>query len=250
MKNSSKLIIITGAASGIGLATSKMLYNEGWQLLLIDRNIEKLNKLKLELSYKKDIYIQKADLSVNQEIKDIFANKDIPWFNLHGLVNCAGTSVGDSILNISEKDWHSSLQVNLTAPFLLTKYFLDKKLDKKNKITSGSIVNISSMLGLTGGKKPNYAATKAGLIALTKSTALITGEYNIRVNAICPGAVDTPMTAAWPADKRQAIIQNTPLKRIAHPDEISNIIRWLLSNESSFLNGSIINATGGQYLGN
>lgn len=249
MKDKVNLVIVTGATSGIGLAIAKRLHSE-YQLLLIGRNKKKLQTIKPLFKTGRAVFFMTADFLHDAEIKAIFSNQDIPWTDLYGLVNCAGTSIGDSILHISEEDWKTSIQVNLTAPFLLTKYYLDKKVDKTNKNTSGSIVNISSMMGLTGSRKPNYGAAKAGLISLTKSTALITSELGIRVNAICPGAVDTPMTAGWDKKKINTIINNTPLKRIAAPEEIAAIVHWLLSEEASYMTGSIINATGGQYLGN
>ncbi len=244
-----KLIIVTGATSGIGLAIAKKLHPD-YELLLIGRNNKELQLIKPQFKTGLAVYFLTADLLHDSHIKSIFNNQDIPWTNLYGLVNCAGTSIGDSILHISEEDWKTSLQVNLTAPFLLTKYFLGKLTANPSKNINGSIVNISSMLGLTGSRKPNYGAAKAGLISLTKSTAMTTSELGIRTNAVCPGAVDTPMTKDWDDKKRNMIIDNTPIKRIATPEEIAAIVYWLMSDEATYMTGSIINATGGQYLGN
>lgn len=247
-----RLVLVTGSTSGIGKSTTILLHKEGYQLLLLGRDKKKLSIFRQELIAKSntDVYTYDLDLTSNNEIKCLFSNADIPWQNLYGLVNCAGSSMGNDILSISDDEWNYSLQVNLTAPFLLTKLFLQKKIESLNIHSSGSIVNVASILGLTGGRKPNYGAAKAGLIALTKSTAYSVGKYSIRANAICPGAVNTEMTAGWDEQKRKIIISNTPLGRIGKPEEIANSISFLLSDKASFVSGAILNVSGGQYLGN
>jgi len=138
------------------------------------------------------------------------------------------------------------MNVNLTAPFILSQLFANNS--KKHDI-KGSIVNVSSMVGIIGAKKPGYAASKAGMLGLTKSIAMQSGP-NIRCNAIYPGAMDTPMTADWDEEIRKKISAGTPIGRIADPKEIAQIVAFLADEkQSSFLTGSIINATGGQYLG-
>lgn len=243
-----KLIIITGATSGIGLATAKLLISKNWQVLLIGRNYEKLKQIKNKFKDKNLVFIQQADLSVKKDILKIFQNDGIPWKNLYGLANCAGAYIETDMLTINNQNWEKTFKTNLMAPFLMTKLFVKEKLKYKN--TVASIVNISSMLAIVGGENPAYAASKAALIGLTKSNALTLSKYSMRVNAICPGAVETAMSKNWSTELRKKIINNTPLGKIADPIEIANIILWLLSNNSSFITGSVINATGGQYLGN
>lgn len=246
MKN--KLIIITGATSGIGLATAELLISKNWQVLLIGRNYKKLKQIKDQFENTNLVFIQQADLSIKKDILKIFQNNEIHWENLYGLVNCAGTYIETNMLTINNKSWEKTFKTNLLAPFLITKLFVKEKLKYNN--TQASIVNISSMLAIIGGENPAYAASKAALIGLTKSNALTLSKYSMRVNAICPGAVETAMSKNWSTELRKKIINNTPLGRIAKPAEIANTILWLLSDNSSFITGSVINSTGGQYLGN
>ncbi|PIR64323.1 MAG: hypothetical protein COU63_04470, partial [Candidatus Pacebacteria bacterium CG10_big_fil_rev_8_21_14_0_10_36_11] len=162
------------------------------------------------------------------------------------LVNNAGVSVGGKLLDGSLAHWNLMMNVNLTAPFVLSQAFA--KNSQENNI-KGSIVNISSMVGVIGAKKPGYAASKAGLLGLTKAIAMQAGP-NIRCNAIYPGAMDTPMTADWDAETRKKIEAGTPIGRIADPREIAQIVAFLADDQqSSYLTGAVINATGGQYLG-
>jgi NAD(P)-dependent dehydrogenase (short-subunit alcohol dehydrogenase family) len=186
------------------------------------------------------------DLTKSEAInKSVNLNLDIfkDWV---GLVNNAGVSVGGNAYTQLLSEWDLMMSVNLTAPFLLSQKFI---LNAKNRQLTGSLVNIASMVGWVGAKKPGYAASKAGIMGLTKAFAMQVGP-KIRVNAICPGAMATPMTADWNEDVRMKIIENTPIGRIAEPKEIAAVVSFLLNEQQSgYLTGSIINATGGQYLG-
>lgn len=249
MKNvlNKKLCIVTGAASGIGRSITKKLLHQGYDITAVDRNTHGLELLEKDFKkFSPHITTRTVDLGKPEEIRHFFKDKKISWDNMFGLVNAAGITIGSNIFELTEQDWNLDLAVNLTAPFLLTQHVV-KLLQRYKK--HGSIVNISSLAGIQGAKKPNYASSKAGLIGLTKSVAGVVGQYGIRVNAIYPGAVNTPLIADWNDKKRANIREHTPLGRIAEPDEIAEIVAFLLSDNASFVHGAVINATGGQYTG-
>lgn len=244
-----KIIIVTGAAGGIGQSISNVLARDGFSLILIDKNKQKLSLFTKKLSLKypnKKFWKVIVNLERSSDIYKFFIRKDIPFKYIHGLVNNAGVSIGGDIFSLTEKEWDLDLAINLKAAFLLTQNTVT--LLRKHNV-AGVIVNISSLAGVAGAKKPNYASSKAGILGLTKSTALSVGKFGIRVNAIVPGAVETPLIADWDDNKRMKIKNNILLGRIAEPEEIAEIVSFLVSKKSSYLSGAIVNATCGQYSG-
>ncbi|MCX6794009.1 MAG: SDR family NAD(P)-dependent oxidoreductase [Candidatus Gottesmanbacteria bacterium] len=221
--------IVTGASGGIGKAICQTLARDGYDIVLLAQDRATLTKGAKALQHiypKQHFYTAVVDLEKPQEIRTFFLRKDMPFSQVTVLVNNAGVSIGDDIFSISEKDWDTSLAVNLKAPFLLMREII--RWMKKYKL-SGSIINIASIAAFIGAKKPNYAASKAGLIGLTKAVARSVGQYNIRVNAIAPGAVDTDLIADWNEHKRKEVISQTVLKKIARPEEIAETVSFLAS---------------------
>lgn len=239
-----KTTVVTGAAGGIGAAICQVLADEGHELIAIDVSLAAVQAATKHL--KTVVYPIACDLAEPNNVSQLFTREELPWHIVTGLVNCAGVAIGQDIFELSLEDWQRDLAINLTAPFLFTKHLVKTM---KNHQTMGSIVNISSLAGIQGAKKPNYAASKAGLIGLTKATALRAGQYGIRCNAIYPGAVNTSLIADWDEAKMQHIASQTPLGRIAEPREIAELVAFLLSEKSSFMTGAVLNITGGQYLG-
>lgn len=241
-----KLALVTGASGGLGKEICKSLADKGFKIVAV--GLSETDKIKEELVEIKDsleLVIGGVDFSKPETIKDSLG-EFLPNKNWTVLVNNAGVSAGGRLLDGTLEQWNLMMNINLTAPFILSQLFANNA--KENNI-KGSIVNISSMVGVIGAKKPGYAASKAGLIGLTKATALQVGP-DIRCNAIYPGAVDTPMTADWDEKTREKIASSTPVGRIAAPEEIAKVVSFLVDDDQSgFLTGSIINATGGQYLG-
>lgn len=241
-----KIALVTGAAGGLGKAICKSLITKGFKIAAIDvLETEKLTAELSEISEHLELVVGGVDFSKPETIVPALGsfagNKS--WTVL---VNNAGVSVGGKLIDGSLDHWNLMMNINLTAPFVLSQA-LYQNISEHN--TKGSIVNISSMVGVIGAKKPEYAASKAGLLGLTKSVAMQSGP-NLRCNAIYPGAMDTPMTADWDSETRAKIAANTPIGRIAKPEEIAKIAAFLADDtESGFLTGSVINATGGQYLG-
>ena len=241
-----KVIAITGAANGIGRAASILLANEGATIIAIDKDKISLKKLKKKLN--KNCVIKNINCT---DIDDINKNlHDIK--NIDGLVNCAGIVPQGDLMNCSIKDWNNTIETNLTSVFLITQYFM-KLFLKKNQ---GSIVNISSVASSIKGVKRRfaYSASKAGIIGLTKSVAADYAKKGIRCNVICPGTVDTPtwrkrvLSANNPIQARKDFNSRQIIGRVAKPEEISDLILFLLSDRSSFVTGSVYNIDGGMSL--
>lgn len=241
-----KTALVTGASGGLGIAICKVLAERGFSIIAVARTPQKELESRLSfLGEKLERVIGNVDFSSPENLQEKI-RIILPHPNWSVLVNNAGVSQGGKLLDGSLEDWNTMISVNLTAPFLLSQLFAQNAKEQK---LHGSIVNISSMVGIVGAKKPGYAASKAGLIGLTKSVALQAGP-NVRCNAIYPGAVDTPMIADWDAQTRENIAKNSPIGHIAHPEEIAKIVAFLADdNESGFMTGVALNATGGQYLG-
>lgn len=241
-----KLALVTGASGGLGKEVCKALVEKGFKIVAVDLlETEALKQNLAELKDNLELAIGGVDFSKPETIKNSLA-KFLPNKNWTVLVNNAGLSVGGKLMDGTLDHWNLMMNINLTAPFVLSQLFAQNSAEFNIK---GSIVNISSMVGVIGTKKPGYAASKAGLLGLTKAVALQAGP-NLRCNAIYPGAMDTPMTADWDEETRNKIASNTPIGRIAAPAEIAQIVAFLADDkQSGFLTGSIINATGGQYLG-
>ena len=241
-----KIIAITGAANGIGRAASILLANEGATIIAIDKDKIALKKLKIKL--KKNLVLKHIDCTNIDNINDNL--NDIK--KIDGLVNCAGIVPQGDLMNCSIQDWDETIKTNLTSVFFITQYFM-KLFLKKNK---GSIVNISSVASSIKGVKRRfaYSASKAGIIGLTKSIAADYSKKGIRCNVICPGTVDTPtwrkrvLTSNNPSQARKDFNSRQIIGRVAKPEEISDLILFLLSDRSSFVTGSVYNIDGGMSL--
>jgi Dehydrogenases with different specificities (related to short-chain alcohol dehydrogenases) len=241
-----KYIAVTGAGNGIGRAVSILLAEQNATVIGIDKNKSSLQKLQKKI--KKNLLIKNIDCTNSAEIKNSL--KDIN--KIDGLVNCAGIVPQGNILECPEKEWLDTIETNLTSIFLITKYFMKKFISQKK----GSIVNISSVASSIKGVKRRfaYSSSKAGIIGLTKSIAVDYAKDGVRCNVICPGTVDTP---SW---RKRVISSNNPVQsrkdfnsrqiigRVAKPEEISDLIVFLLSERSSFVTGSVYNIDGGMSL--
>ena len=241
-----KIIVITGAANGIGRAASIHLSKEGAKIIAIDKDNHSLQKLKLKLKNK--CILKNINCTNFNEIKTNL--KDIKIID--GLVNCAGIVHQGDMMNCSEKDWDNTLNTNLTSVFYISQYFMKIFLKRKK----GSIVNISSVASSIKGVRRRfaYSTSKAGIIGLTKSIAVDYAKKGIRCNVICPGTVDTPtwrkrvLSAYNPSQARKDFNSRQIIGRVAKPEEISDLILFLLSDRSSFVTGSIYNIDGGMSL--
>ena len=239
----SKNIIVTGASGGIGNSIIKKLNDCGANILASGTRIEKLQELKKNF---KNIKILKFDISQSEKIEEFIENatKELGG-SLDCLVNNAGITQDNLAIRMSLVEWQKVININLTSTFLMSKFSIKKML--KNK--SGKIINITSVVGHTGNLgQANYAASKAGIIAMSKSLAIEYGKKNININCISPGFIKTAMTDKIDDKFKEAIISKIPLGRLGEPDDIANAVLFLASNQSNYINGETLHVNGGMYM--
>lgn len=235
-----KVAVITGGASGIGLATAKKLLSEGANVVLVDWNedvsriAENLNERALGI---------RCDVSSDTDVKKCVEDIIKKYGHINYLVANAGIGGGPNKAHeVSIDEWNKVIGVNQTGIFLMNKYVIKKMLENGG----GAIVNTSSMYGLVGTTMSfAYSASKGAINQMTRSLALTYARDNIRVNAIAPGYVDTPILAEVPKDMKDAMANQLPIGRLGKDTEIANLICYLLSDEASFITGAIVPIDGG-----
>jgi len=238
-----KNIIVTGASGGIGNSIIKRLSNCGANILATGTKIEKLEKLKTEFN---KIKILQFDISKSDKIEEFIdkATSELGG-NLNCIVNNAGITIDNLAIRMSLDEWRKVIDINLTSTFLLSKFSIKKML--KNK--SGKIINITSVVGHTGNLgQTNYTASKAGIIAMSKSLALEYAKKNININCISPGFIKTAMTDKIDEKFKEAIISKIPSGRLGEPDDIANAVIFLASDHSNYINGETLHVNGGMYM--
>jgi len=238
-----KNIIVTGASGGIGNAIIKRLNEAGANILASGTRIEKLEELKNNF---KKIKILKFDISQSDKIEEFIENSTNELGgSLDGIVNNAGITQDNLAIRMSLDEWQKVININLTSTFLMSKFAIKKML--KNK--SGKIVNITSVVGHTGNLgQANYTASKAGIVAMSKSLAIEYAKKNININCISPGFIQTAMTDKIDDKFKEVIISKIPSARLGKPDDIANAVLFLSSDQSSYINGETIHVNGGMYM--
>ena len=238
-----KNIIVTGASGGIGNSIIEKLSLAGANILASGTKVEKLEELKDKFEKIKTI---KFDISQSDKIED-FVNKatnDLGG-NLDCIVNNAGITQDNLAIRMSLEEWQKVININLTSTFLISKFAIKKML--KNK--SGKIVNITSVVGHTGNLgQANYTASKAGIIAMSKSLAMEYAKKNINVNCISPGFIKSAMTDKLDDKFKEAITSKIPSARLGDPDDIAYAVQFLCSNQSNYINGETLHVNGGMYM--
>jgi len=239
----SKNIIVTGASGGIGNSIIKKLNEAGANILASGTRIQKLEELKKNF---KNIKILAFDISQSDKIEDFIEKAtDELGGNLDGIVNNAGITQDNLAIRMSLDEWQKVINVNLTSTFLMTKFAIKKML--KNK--SGKVVNITSVVGHTGNLgQANYTASKAGIVAMSKSLAIEYAKKNINVNCISPGFIKTAMTDKIDEKFKDIIISKIPSSRLGEPDDIANAVVFLASDQSNYINGETLHVNGGMYM--
>ena len=238
-----KNIIVTGATGGIGNSIIKKLDEFGVNILASGTKIEKLEELKKKL---KDINILKFDISESDKVENFIedATKELGG-KIDCIVNNAGITQDNLAIRMSLDEWKKVIDINLTSTFLISKFAIKKML--KNK--SGKIVNITSVVGHTGNLgQANYTASKAGIVAMSKSLAIEYAKKNINVNCISPGFIKTAMTDKIDEKFKETIISKIPSARLGEPDDIANAVLFLCSSQSSYINGETLHVNGGMYM--
>ena len=238
-----KNIIVTGASGGIGNSIIKKLYETEANILASGTRVEKLDELKDKF---RNIKILKFDISQNDKIEEFVENatKELGG-NLDCIVNNAGVTQDNLAIRMSLDEWERVININLTSTFLMSKFAIKKML--KNK--SGRIVNITSVVGHTGNiGQANYTASKAGIIAMSKSLAIEYAKKNININCISPGFIKTKMTDKLDDKFKEAIISKIPSSRLGKPEDVANTVLFLASDQSSYINGETLHVNGGMYM--
>ena len=238
-----KNIIVTGASGGIGNAIIKKLSEEGANILASGTKIEKLEELKKNFE---GLKILKFDISQSDKIEEFVENATSELGgSLDAIVNNAGITQDNLAIRMSLDEWQKVININLTSTFLMSKFAIKKML--KNK--SGKIVNITSVVGHTGNLgQANYTASKAGIVALSKSLAIEYAKKNININCISPGFIQTAMTDKIDDKFKEVIISKIPSARLGEPDDIANAVLFLSSDQSNYINGETLHVNGGMYM--
>ena len=238
-----KNIIVTGASGGIGNSIIKRLNDCGANILATGTKIEKLEKLKSEF---KNVKILKFDISQSNKIEEFIENatKELDG-GLDCIVNNAGITQDNLAIRMSLEEWKKVIDINLTSTFLMTKFAIKKML--KNK--TGKIINITSVVGHTGNLgQANYTASKAGIVAMSKSLATEYAKKNININCISPGFIKTAMTDKIDEKFKEVIVSKIPSARLGEPEDIANAVLFLASDQSDYINGETIHVNGGMYM--
>jgi len=238
-----KNIIVTGASGGIGNAIIKKLSEAGANILASGTRIEKLEELKKNFE---GLKILKFDISQSDKIEEFIENSTNELGgSLDSIVNNAGITRDNLAIRMSLEEWQKVININLTSTFLMNKFAIKKML--KNK--SGKIVNITSVVGHTGNLgQANYTASKAGIVAMSKSLAIEYAKKNININCISPGFIQTAMTDKIDDKFKEVIISKIPSARLGKPEDIANAALFLCSDQSNYINGETLHVNGGMYM--
>ena len=237
-----KNIIVTGASGGIGNSVVEKLNDCGANVLASGTRIEKLEELKNRFD---KIKILKFDFSQSDKIEEFIDNASNELGGLDCIVNNAGITKDNLAIRMSIEEWKKVIDINLTSTFLLAKHAIKKML--KNK--SGKIINITSVVGHTGNLgQANYTASKAGIVAMSKSLAIEYAKKNININCISPGFIKTAMTDKIDDKFKEIILSKIPSSRLGEPEDIANAVTFLSSNVSSYITGETIHVNGGMYM--
>ena len=238
-----KKILITGATGGIGSSLVEKFEKLGSKILATGTNEEKLNILKKKYP---NIIIEKFKLDDHKKIESFIETSNSKLDGLDILVNNAGITLDNLSIRLTEENWKKVLDINLTSTFLMCKFAIKKMLKKK----SGKIVNITSIVGHTGNLgQSNYAASKAGIIAFSKSLALEYAKKNININCVSPGFIKTDMTDKIDDNFKKILISKIPSGDLGTGEDVSNCVAFLASDMAKYINGETLHVNGGMYMG-
>ena len=242
MNFKNKKILITGATGGIGKCLVEMFDDYGANILACGTREEKLNNLKK--NYPK-INIEKFKLENHSEIENFIDQVEKRLGGLDVVINNAGITLDNLSIRLTEENWKKVLDINLTATFLICKQAVKRMLKRKN----GKIINITSIVGHTGNiGQANYAASKAGIVALSKSLAIEYAKKNININCVSPGFIKTEMTEAINEEFKKVLISKIPSGYLGSGEDVANCVAFLASDKAKYINGETIHVNGGMYM--
>ena len=237
-----KKILITGATGGIGKALVKKFLSLNGTVLATGTNIDKLDSLKKEFP---EINILKFDISEHLKIEEFIENVSSQLVGLDILVNNAGITKDNLSLRMKNEEWQKVIDINLSSTFYLCKYAIKKML--KNKY--GRVVNITSIVGHTGNLgQSNYAASKAGIVAMSKSLAIEYAKKNITINCVSPGFIQSNMTDKIVESIKAVLTSRIPMSKLGTGEDVSNTVAFLSSDAASYITGETIHVNGGMYM--
>ena len=242
MSLKNKKVIITGATGGIGSSLVKKFIDSGSLVLATGTKEDKLSNLKSEFN---NILTEKFNLSDHKNVEMFIENASNKLGGLDILINNAGITLDNISIRLTEENWKKVLDINLTSTFLMCKFAIKKML--KNK--SGKIINITSIVGHTGNLgQANYSASKAGIVAFSKSLAIEYAKKNININCVSPGFIKTEMTDKINDEFKKMLISKIPSGDLGTGEDVSNCVAFLASDMANYISGETIHVNGGMYM--
>jgi len=238
-----KKVLVTGASGGIGRAIAMELSSSGADLCLTGRNKSELENLQKIIGGNCQIII--SDLSNSEGISNLADQAQDIMGQIDILVNNAGITKDNLFMRMSEDDWNEVININLNSIFKLTKQLIKGMIKRRY----GRVINITSVIGVAGGAgQSNYSASKAGIIAMSKSLAQEVGSRSVTVNSIAPGFIETNMTAELSDDRKEDILRSISVGRLGKPDDIAGAVCFLASDKASYITGQTIHINGGMLM--
>ena len=242
-----KVALVTGATRGIGKAIALELADNGYDIVLNYRSVnDELKQTQKEIEEKNvNCFLVYGDISKFEDCENIAKQANDEFGRIDVLVNNAGITRDGLIMRMKKEDFESVIDTNLTGTFNMTRNIVPFMIKQKN----GRIINLSSVVGITGNAgQTNYSASKAGVIGFTKSLAKEVASRNILVNAIAPGFIETDMTKVLSDNVKEAILNQIPLKRMGEAKEVAKLVKFLVSDDSKYITGQVINVDGGMVM--
>ncbi|NLD67464.1 MAG: 3-oxoacyl-ACP reductase FabG [Limnobacter sp.] len=243
MRLNEKVALITGSAGGIGLATARRFVREGARVVVADVDEKRIAEAIASLdAADKQVIGARVDVTDRASVDRMVASAMEVWGRVDCLVNNAGITLDARLVKMTAEQFDRVIDVNLKGVFNCTQAVVDQMILQG----SGVVINASSVVGLYGNfGQTNYAATKAGLIGFTKTWARELGPKGVRVAAVCPGFIATPILDAMPEPVLQKMVDKVPLGRLGKPEEIASVYAFLASDDASYINGAVIEVSGG-----
>ena len=242
MNLKNRKVLITGATGGIGSCLIEKFYRLETKIIATGTNEEKLNNLKKKYP---DIFIEKFKLDEHHKIEKFIDGIDKKVEGLDILINNAGITLDNLSIRLTEENWKKVIDINLTSTFLMCKYAIKKMLKRKY----GKIINITSIVGHTGNLgQANYAASKAGTVAFSKSLAIEYAKKNININCVSPGFIKTDMTDKINEEFKKILISKIPSGELGTGEDVSNCVAFLASEMAKYINGETLHVNGGMYM--
>ena len=241
-----RVAVVTGGTRGIGLAIARLLAEDGASVVVSGRDAARLDAAAREIeACGASVLAQQAHAGRREDVDRLVEATRERFGRIDVLVNNAGITRDQLLVRMKDEDWDQVMDTNLRGVFLLTRAAAKAMMRQR----SGRIINVSSTAGAMGNPgQVNYSAAKAGVVGLTKAAARELAHWSILVNAVAPGLIETDMAATIPAEAREALLQQVPLKRIGAAREVAEVVRFLAGDGAAYVTGQVIHVNGGLYM--